>query len=333
MTEQQQSQQAAGGAPLMSTSTAAPSLSLQQQQHRNQESLTLSFDDEPLIETSFNGVPDDYFSSPEWNNLTDPSPALTTSMSFYNTSCDTSPLLTDNYDAPYLSGLPLFDDFDSHALYSSTEHAPSPKRSPQNAFCRAKAVPEEESAMLLLRALNNHSKETLKARMDSTQLAATTASPSAISSPLPSSTLVSRPSLSNSFSSSSLISVLELQRTEQPAASFRGTKRRIGTSDLLPIDAPIQPRTYKTPSATSRKEIAESSFAAEEAAIAAEKNPSLAKRLSNTLAARRSRHRKLEEKQAMLDEIEEEKANAEMWKKRCLRSEEELDRARAQGFI
>ena len=58
-------------------------------------------------------------------------------------------------------------------------------------------------------------------------------------------------------------------------------------------------------SATSRRDTAEADeFAEEEAAIRREKDPRVAKRLSNTLAARRSRHRKAEELRLLHEKIE-----------------------------
>lgn len=267
-----------------------------------------SFDDEPLFEADGSGVPlppDDFFSSPEW---TDPSPALTMAMSFAVDSCDTSPLLTaDNYDVPDLSGVPLFGG----DYYSA--------RSPQNAFNTTKDV-NEESGLLLLRALNKHNAASgLNTADESVKLESSTvpltASPSAISSPMP---FVNRPSLSTSSSSESF--------TDRQPSSSRGIKRRHDTTDLLPMDAPIQPRTYKTPSATSRKEIADegAAIAAEKKAIDAIKNPLEAKRLSNTLAARRSRHRKAAELQDLHDTIEELRSEKDFWKKKFLKLEQQL---------
>lgn len=265
---------------------------------------TFSFDDEPLFGVEGSTLPDDFFSSPEW---TDPSPALTTSMSFaLDSSCDTSPLLTDNYDAPDYSGIPLFGNFPLNVSYS-TESFDRSKRSPQNAFSNVKDA-NEESAKFILRAFNEHNsfipadiKKEVKKQESTASLL--TASPAAISSPL----LASRPVISSFSSYESLV--------DRPQPSVRGTKRRLDTTDLLPLDAPIQPRTYKTASATSRREKQE--FAAEEAEIAAEKDPLVAKRLSNTLAARRSRHRKATELRALNDKIEDLEDQVEMWKRRC----------------
>ena len=51
------------------------------------------------------------------------------------------------------------------------------------------------------------------------------------------------------------------------------------------------------------------------------------KRLSNTLAARRSRHRKAEELKRLHDTIETLQNEVAMWKQRCERAEAERDRA------
>ncbi|GAC76154.1 hypothetical protein PANT_19c00126, partial [Moesziomyces antarcticus T-34] len=109
----------------------------------------------------------------------------------------------------------------------------------------------------------------------------------------------------------------------------RGTKRRLDTTDLLPLDAPIQKRNYYTVSATSRRDTAEADeFAEEEAAIRREKDPRVAKRLSNTLAARRSRHRKAEELRLLHEKIEALSGEVESWKRRCELAERERDEAR-----
>lgn len=274
-----------------------------------------SFDDEPLFGTDA-ALPDDYFTSPEW---TDPSPALTTSMSFTLDSCDTSPLLTDNYDAPDLSGVPLFGDYASLTSFDLSNNRPSAKRLPQNAFNGIKDI-NGESALFLLRAFSSQgaAHQTGQGDAQQEQEMPLTASPCAISTPLPTSSLDARPPLSTSSSMQSL-------HGGDQATTHRGHKRRMAASELLPMDAPIQARNYKTPSATSRRE--SKKFAVEEAAIAAEKDPLVAKRLSNTLAARRSRHRKAEEFKTLHDTIEEQAREIEMWKRRCLEAEAQRDQA------
>lgn len=279
--------------------------------------------------TTVVGSADDFFSSPEW---TDPSPALTSSMSFNMDSCDPSPLLADVHEAPDLSGMPLFGDqlqfsflqaaqksqqnnlVDSspHNLQNTpTSSSGAAKRSPQLAFNRVKKD-NEQSALLLLRAFNNQALINNVPGLDVETEAQATASPAAILSPLPST--VTEP-------------------VERKSSLSRGSKRRIEAVDLLPLDAPIQTRTYKTPSATSRKS---SSSSVDQVVpltpdICSNGDPLTAKRLSNTLAARRSRHRKAEELRQLHDTIEDLQAQVEMWKRRCVRAEQERDDALGQA--
>lgn len=301
-----------------------------------------AFNDEPVFAIDENillsgatgttvvGSADDFFSSPEW---TDPSPALTSSMSFNLESCDTSPLLTDVNEAPELAGMPLFGEQVHFPLFSTSSSQKDPtftvaldedlrqnasnKRSPQMAFSRAKDS-NEHSAMFLLRAFNsnavaNAEKSPLSAlaKNSSSNIDIAYASPAAILSPIPTTTLGPKtPSLES--------------------LSSRGTKRKLDSVDLLPIDAPIQARNYKTPSATSRKDKLDSNSSSTEPStpdLSNVSDPLAAKRLSNTLAARRSRHRKAEELKQLHDTIEDLQSQVEMWKRRCMRAEEERDQA------
>ncbi|GJE91696.1 bZIP transcription factor [Phanerochaete sordida] len=112
-----------------------------------------------------------------------------------------------------------------------------------------------------------------------------------------------------------------------------GTRKNITPEALVPFDAPIQSRKYVTPSATSRKAVP-AGFAKKRArsqAFDEEDDASLdpndldaieAKRRQNTLAARRSRKRKLEyqrELESNLDRLQDEK---EQWKQRAQMLEE-----------
>ncbi|KAK0532274.1 hypothetical protein OC834_002660 [Tilletia horrida] len=128
------------------------------------------------------------------------------------------------------------------------------------------------------------------------------------------------------------------KRSSSRKTSVIGVKRRADAAELLPLDAPIQARSYKTPSATSRKETeaAPSPAAASAAAAAAPDSPPAdvipeglnaleAKRLSNTLAARRSRHRKAEELRILHETISSLRDEVQEWKRRCLRLENERD--------
>ncbi|KAI9058535.1 hypothetical protein FKP32DRAFT_1606885 [Trametes sanguinea] len=113
-----------------------------------------------------------------------------------------------------------------------------------------------------------------------------------------------------------------------------GTRKNITPDALVPLDAPIQPRKYVVPSATSRKEVptaflkkkrARSQAFGEEDELAADEvqidqndlDAIEAKRRQNTLAARRSRKRKLEYQRELEMSVEREKEEKEMWKRRA----------------
>ncbi|CAO1621679.1 unnamed protein product [Jaminaea pallidilutea] len=301
---------------------------------------------------SHRAADDDIFTSPLW---TDPSPALTDHHCFDVESCDPSPLLADDMDAPAndIAQMPLFGDMtlfspavrgdqnapaagvsasagtgdNGHGDFSlfpeAQNYANSPPRG-QMAFNPSATTPSEDPAAMLFRALQS------AAAARQTQEPVKAASPNLISSPPREFLDNARPPLHHSATAPSLSyeatapesvesSKTETQEPAQPTACRRGTKRRIGVEDLLPLDAPIQSRNYLGPSATSRRDYfptsnpergststtssssgvpsADQGATAEELAlIAAETDPLKAKRLSNTLAARRSRHRKVQEK-------------------------------------
>ncbi len=103
---------------------------------------------------------------------------------------------------------------------------------------------------------------------------------------------------------------------------------------MVPMDAPIQQRKYVTPSATSRKEVptawlkkkrARSQAFGEEDELEEDINLAPgdmdaieAKRRQNTLAARRSRKRKLEYQRELEMAVEREKDEKEMWRQRAM---------------
>ncbi|KAK0551709.1 hypothetical protein OC846_003201 [Tilletia horrida] len=136
------------------------------------------------------------------------------------------------------------------------------------------------------------------------------------------------------------------KRSSTRKTSVIGVKRRADAAELLPLDAPIQSRTYKTASATSRKDASivaaprstdghaaanDDDDAAPSPAPAAEDvipeglSAMESKRLSNTLAARRSRHRKAEELRILHETIASLKEEVQEWKRRCMRAENERD--------
>ena len=104
-----------------------------------------------------------------------------------------------------------------------------------------------------------------------------------------------------------------------------GTRKNLTPDALIPLDAPVQSRNYITPSATSRKDPPRKRFRSEalgddDGASKDEAEPdSLAtKRLQNTLAARRSRKRKLEHLLELEANLEREKQQKEQWKSRAV---------------
>jgi hypothetical protein len=109
-----------------------------------------------------------------------------------------------------------------------------------------------------------------------------------------------------------------------------GTRKNTTPESLVPYDAPIQTRKYCLPSTTSRKELP-ATFARKRArtqdlgeddgrpgATLSEEDVIKAKRLQNTLAARRSRKRKLEYQHELEDAIENERKEKETWRARTL---------------
>jgi hypothetical protein len=126
-------------------------------------------------------------------------------------------------------------------------------------------------------------------------------------------------------------------------SSANGTRKNITPDALLPVEAPIQPRKYVTPSRTSRKELP-AVFARKRARSMAfgdgddedqlleelralPPNPTEAqrieaKRLQNTIAARRSRRRKLETQMQMEETLQQLQAENAYWKSVALACKE-----------
>ena len=105
-----------------------------------------------------------------------------------------------------------------------------------------------------------------------------------------------------------------------------GTRKNLTPDALIPLDAPVQSRNYPTPSATSRREPPRKRSRTEalgdddEEAFKgmSELDALAAKRLQNTLAARRSRRRKLEHQLELETNLEREKQLKEQWRSRAL---------------
>ena len=118
---------------------------------------------------------------------------------------------------------------------------------------------------------------------------------------------------------------LSTRRKNEPT----GTRKNITPESLVPFDAPIQNRKYRLPSSTSRKDLP-ATFARKRARTQgpgeddggagptlSEEDAINTKRLQNTLAARRSRKRKLEYQRELEDAIENERKEKEMWRARA----------------
>ena len=118
-------------------------------------------------------------------------------------------------------------------------------------------------------------------------------------------------------------------------SNVTGTRKNLTPSSLVPIEAPTQSRKYLTPSTTSRKELPatwrrkrlrtagpgdEEDQLVEESLTPtlSEQEQIEAKRRQNTIAARRSRKRKLEYQRELEERLEQTKREGEMWKQRAL---------------
>lgn len=124
------------------------------------------------------------------------------------------------------------------------------------------------------------------------------------------------------------------QTTKSPRrkSAPTGTRKNVTPDSLIPVDAPIQGRKYVSESATSRKELPAvfarkrkraSADLDDEDVLAAPPNTTElsaieAKRRQNTLAARRSRKRKLEYQRELEAVIDAERAEKDAWKQRAL---------------
>lgn len=121
-------------------------------------------------------------------------------------------------------------------------------------------------------------------------------------------------------------------KTSRRKSAPTGTRKNVTPESLIPVDAPIQDRNYVSESATSRKELpavfarkrkrASADLDNEEDLVAPPSTAELtaieAKRRQNTLAARRSRKRKLEHQRDLETTIENERAEKDAWKQRAL---------------
>jgi len=154
--------------------------------------------------------------------------------------------------------------------------------------------------------------------------------PSPVSPSLDPSSLYPSPRLPTTFTNFS-----EQPSTDRRKSAATGTRKNITPESLVPLDAPTQPRKYATASSTSRKELPavfakkrarSQAFADEDDELgddllppnATEKEQIEWKRRQNTLAARKSRKRKLQHQMALESAVEQLAAEKETWKARAL---------------
>lgn len=155
------------------------------------------------------------------------------------------------------------------------------------------------------------------------------------------------PSLDPSFlyPSPRLPTSLYEQTPDRRKTLATGTRKNLTPESLVSLDAPTQPRKYATPSSTSRKELPavfarkrarSQAFGDEDDELPEEPLPLNAtekeqiewKRRQNTLAARKSRKRKLQHQMELENAVEQLASEKEMWKTRALMFQSML---KAQG--
>lgn len=155
------------------------------------------------------------------------------------------------------------------------------------------------------------------------------------SSPIyPSTHLPSHPG-ANPGMSMTAAAYMQAQQQQQQNQQLPSSTTRKRHSPVLPMEAPTQPRRYITPSATSKKEIptfflkrrSHSQPSDEEDDELTEEPPAAGatdqekiewKRRQNTLAARRSRKRKLVYQKQLEETVERLTMEKEVWKTRAL---------------
>ncbi|CAK5263031.1 unnamed protein product [Mycena citricolor] len=124
---------------------------------------------------------------------------------------------------------------------------------------------------------------------------------------------------------------------QKKRAAATGTRKNLKPEALISSEAPTQKRSYVTPSVTSRKAVP-ASFVQKRLHSAAFNEQDLAeisptpseqdsiewKRRQNTLAARKSRKRKLEHQQLLEDNVTSLKSDVERWRTRAMMAQDLL---------
>jgi len=126
----------------------------------------------------------------------------------------------------------------------------------------------------------------------------------------------------------------DMSTTARRKSSATGTRKNVTPDSLVPLDAPTQPRKYAVPSATSRKALPavfakkrarSQAFAEEEEEAEEPLHPNATeleqiewKRRQNTLAARKSRKRKLIHQIQLEEDVKRLTEEKETWRVRAL---------------
>ncbi|KAF7317360.1 BZIP domain-containing protein [Mycena chlorophos] len=135
------------------------------------------------------------------------------------------------------------------------------------------------------------------------------------------------------------------QRKTRVVHGATGTRKNITAASLIPLDAPIQSRTYRIPSSTSRREVPTTTTAssssrkrsrsaafdadddeddADYGVSVTEAQRILSKREKNTMAARASRRRKQEHLEELEARVEALQSEASVWRERALMAQDVL---------
>lgn len=251
-----------------------------------------------------------------------------------------NPIFSSNFDMnEYLtSPLPdLMDDFDS------------PEETPSNDFLTTPLIRSEDNFLtfpsdfetmpLFPDPVQEPSKPAQPAEPQLDMEGLFTLSPSTPSIDTPGldpSSLYPTPRLPTALSNIPLDEPTRTASGSRRRTTATGTRKGITPESLVPLDAPTQPRKYATPSATSRKELPavfarkrarSQAFGDEEDELEGEQAPGPNatekeqiewKRRQNTLAARKSRKRKLQHQQELEDTVRGLTREREVWKTRAL---------------
>lgn len=256
------------------------------------------------------------------------SPALTmtpdlTSPMFNDTDFFGSPLITDNYH-PLDNG----QNFNDMPLFADQHGRPMPPSTPMLVSDMSPQLADSSSPQLRTPANAVGSFDGVitdaPSLFDSTESSGSATGFNRLTSLPP----TPNPEMTSASPSRA---VKPLPRMPARRAAPTGTRRNITPQSLIPVDAPTQQRSYHMPSTTARKEVPVT-FQRKRAAAglvdddeilpdlppnATEKQQIEWKRRQNTIAARKSRKRKLQHQLGLEDEVEKLRRDRDKWMHRA----------------